>query len=102
MSATFTPSRAARVAIASPIPRLPPDMKMTRSFRESAIAAAYGETVAARRVTPALALKARQHVLGELVQETGLVLAGRVDDELVEAKLGVAADAGGGLLGVVR
>ena len=39
MSATFTPSRAARAAIASPIPRLPPDMNMTRSFSESAIAA---------------------------------------------------------------
>ena len=30
ISATFAPSRAARTAIASPIPRLPPDMRMVR------------------------------------------------------------------------
>ena len=45
ISATFTPSRAARAAIASPIPRLPPDMNMTRSFSESAMREPYEEDV---------------------------------------------------------
>ena len=43
-----------------------------------------------------------QHVLAELVEEAGLVLAGRVQDQLVEAEVDVAPDAGGDLLGVVR
>ena len=34
ISATFAPSRAARAAIARPIPRLPPDMNMTLSVSE--------------------------------------------------------------------
>ena len=33
ISATFAPSRAARTVIARPIPRLPPDMNMTRPWR---------------------------------------------------------------------
>jgi hypothetical protein len=33
ISATLAPSRAARTAIARPIPRLPPDMNMTRPSR---------------------------------------------------------------------
>jgi hypothetical protein len=34
-SATRAPSRAARKAIARPMPRLPPDMKMVRPESES-------------------------------------------------------------------
>ena len=34
-SATLAPSRAARTAIASPMPRLPPDMIIVRSFSEA-------------------------------------------------------------------
>src|SRR3954452_25604711 len=95
--ATFTPSRATRVAMASPIPRLPPDMNITRSF---SMAAAYVEIIAARRARSALALQQRKDVLGELVQEARLVLARRVQNELVEAEVGVTANARRDLLGV--
>src|SRR4051812_33282013 len=111
--ATFTPSWATRVAMASPIPRLPPDMNMTRFLSESAIGrepysgllSGAVRRIADHRLTLTLTLalaQQRQDVLRELVQEAGLVLAGRVQDQLVEAQVGVAADAGGDLLGVAR
>src|SRR5919197_5692517 len=41
MIATLAPSRAARSAIARPMPRLPPDMKMVHPFRSLTDAPAY-------------------------------------------------------------
>src|SRR5918996_8764 len=78
ISATRAPSRAARTAIASPMPRLPPDMKMLRPFSESM----GSETIP----------QPRKHVLTELLEKAALVVPRGVQQELVEAELGVHAD----------
>src|ERR687895_444550 len=88
ISATRAPSRAARTAIARPIPRLPPDMRMVRPESES-----MGSEPIPQE---------RQHVLPELLEEATLVVTRGVEEELVEPELRVHADLLHRLLGIVR
>src|SRR5918992_4177817 len=87
ISATRAPSRAARTAIASPMPRLPPDMKMVRPESES-----MGSEPIPQE---------GEHVLPELLEEAALVVPGRVEHELVEPKPRVYTDLLHDLLRVV-